>query len=254
MSSTSEGGSNWTENGKVYTHYTVTLNLSELLIPENQQDALKDYNLYKVRVWRQINTDLLNEQVYTASNRLGYNRAERISGDFMMEEVTNPEAALSREGVDNATGTSAYTLGSRDDLETFYSNWTQSGTDEVMGTFGAQKLAEENGEAGCITALPIHFIVRAYYTRTANLAQTSNSRGIDTAADHKYYIAEYEFDYTLDRDNIVNGLSNVIAERYVTSVTYYNMMGQQSSKPFQGVNIVVKRYSDGSTSTAKVLK
>lgn len=257
MSSTSEGGSNWTENGKVYTHYTVTLNLSELLIPENQQDALKDYNLYKVRVWRQIDTDLLNEEVYTASNKLGYNRAERISGDFMMEEVNNdanPEAALSREGVDNATGTSAYTLGSRDDLETFYSNWTQSGTDEVMGTFGAQKLAEENGEAGCITSLPIHFIVRAYYTRTSNLAQTSNSRGIDTAADHKYYIAEYEFDYTLDKDNIVTGLSNVIAERYVTSVTYYNMMGQQSSKPFQGVNIVVKRYSDGSTSTAKVLK
>ncbi len=257
MSSTSEGGSNWTENGKVYTHYTVTLNLSELLIPENQHDALKDYNLYKVRVWRQIDTDLLNEEVYTASNKLGYNRAERISGDFMMEEVNNdanPEAALSREGVDNATGTSAYTLGSRDDLETFYSNWTQSGTDEVMGTFGAQKLAEENGEAGCITSLPIHFIVRAYYTRTSNLAQTSNSRGIDTAADHKYYIAEYEFDYTLDKDNIVTGLSNVIAERYVTSVTYFNMMGQQSSKPFQGVNIVVKRYSDGSTSTAKVLK
>lgn len=257
MSSTADGGSNWTENGKVYTHYTVTLNLSKLLIPMSQNDALKDYDLYKVRVWRQIDTDLLNEQVYTASNRLGYNRAERITGDFLMEEVNNddnPEAALGRDGVNNTAGTSAYTLGSRDDLETFHSNWTQTGTDEVMGTFGAQKLAEEEGEAGCITELPMHFIVRAYYTRTANLDQTSGHRGIDAAADQKYYIAEYQFDYTLDSENIVTGISSVIQERTVDSVTYYNTMGQQSSTPFHGVNIVVTRYSDGKISTAKVLK
>jgi len=33
---------------------------------------------------------------------------------------------------------------------------------------------------------------------------------------------------------------------------YYNVMGQQSSKPFDGINIVVKRYSDGTTSSTKV--
>jgi hypothetical protein len=31
-------------------------------------------------------------------------------------------------------------------------------------------------------------------------------------------------------------------------------MGQQSSKPFEGVNIVVTRYSDGTTSTTKVIQ
>lgn len=38
----------------------------------------------------------------------------------------------------------------------------------------------------------------------------------------------------------------------VIDVMYYNVMGQQSSKPFDGINIVVKRYSDGTTSSTKV--
>jgi hypothetical protein len=40
----------------------------------------------------------------------------------------------------------------------------------------------------------------------------------------------------------------------VAGVTYYNLMGIESSKPFEGINIVVTRYSNGSISTAKVLK
>ena len=92
------------------------------------------------------------------------------------------------------------------------------------------------------------------YTRTANLEQASNGRGVDVTADSKYYIAEYQFDYTLTRDNTATGLTNVIVDRKVTSVTYYNLMGQQSSKPFEGVNIVVTRYSDGTTSTTKVIQ
>ncbi len=44
------------------------------------------------------------------------------------------------------------------------------------------------------------------------------------------------------------------APKTVVGVSYYNLMGVESKKPFDGVNIVVTRYSDGSTSTAKVLR
>jgi hypothetical protein len=44
-----------------------------------------------------------------------------------------------------------------------------------------------------------------------------------------------------------------MVDRQATSVTYYNVTGQQSSKPFDGLNIVVTRYNDGTTDTAKVL-
>ena len=37
-------------------------------------------------------------------------------------------------------------------------------------------------------------------------------------------------------------------------VTYVNPQGMQSNKPFDGVNIVVTRYSDGTTSTSKVIR
>ena len=44
------------------------------------------------------------------------------------------------------------------------------------------------------------------------------------------------------------------APKAVVGVSYYNLMGVESKKPFDGVNIVVTRYSDGSTSTTKVLR
>ena len=44
------------------------------------------------------------------------------------------------------------------------------------------------------------------------------------------------------------------APKTVVGVSYYNLMGVESKKPFDGVNIIVTRYSDGSTSTAKVLR
>jgi len=40
----------------------------------------------------------------------------------------------------------------------------------------------------------------------------------------------------------------------VVSTTYVNAQGMQSDKPFKGVNIVVTRYTDGTTSTTKVIR
>ena len=55
--------------------------------------------------------------------------------------------------------------------------------------------------------------------------------------------------------NIVTAIDDVnTANREVVGVEYYNVAGQRSDRPVEGVNIVVTRYSDGSTSTAKVLK
>ena len=40
----------------------------------------------------------------------------------------------------------------------------------------------------------------------------------------------------------------------VVSRTYINTLGQQSDQPFSGINIVITRYSDGTTSTTKVVR
>ena len=54
-------------------------------------------------------------------------------------------------------------------------------------------------------------------------------------------------------DNVV-GVKEVLGNKAIESVHYYNMMGMEGKTPFEGINIVVTRYTDGSTSTIKVMK
>lgn len=49
-------------------------------------------------------------------------------------------------------------------------------------------------------------------------------------------------------------VAQVSTEKTVQSVRYYNLQGQQSATPFEGVNIKLTRYTDGTTSSQKVLK
>ena len=43
-------------------------------------------------------------------------------------------------------------------------------------------------------------------------------------------------------------------DRQVQCVQYVNAMGQVSDRPFDGMNIIVTRYTDGTTTTTKVMK
>lgn len=54
-------------------------------------------------------------------------------------------------------------------------------------------------------------------------------------------------------DNVVS-VKEVLGNKAIKSVHYYNMMGMEGKTPFEGINIVVTRYTDGSTSTIKVMK
>lgn len=49
-------------------------------------------------------------------------------------------------------------------------------------------------------------------------------------------------------------INGVISNAQPISVEYVNIAGMRSSKPWQGVNIIVTRYSDGTTTTTKVVK
>lgn len=51
-----------------------------------------------------------------------------------------------------------------------------------------------------------------------------------------------------------SGVNDINSAMQAKSVRYYNVAGMQSDKPFDGVNIVVKTFDDGTTSTTKVLK
>ena len=53
--------------------------------------------------------------------------------------------------------------------------------------------------------------------------------------------------------DITTAIADVKASA-ITSVTYVSATGQRSSRPMQGVNIVVTRHDDGTTTTTKLIK
>ncbi len=90
-----------------------------------------------------------------------------------------------------------------------------------------------------------------------SVAANAPRRAAMPGSDYDYYIAEGETDnIRLEGSSIITGISGVKADvnREVVSVTYVNPLGQQSSRPFSGVNMVITRYSDGSATTTKVVK
>ncbi|MBO4870827.1 MAG: choice-of-anchor D domain-containing protein [Muribaculaceae bacterium] len=55
-------------------------------------------------------------------------------------------------------------------------------------------------------------------------------------------------------NDITTGTADLKVYGNVESVEYYNAAGMKSDKPFEGINIVVTRYTDGTVSTKKVVK
>ena len=64
----------------------------------------------------------------------------------------------------------------------------------------------------------------------------------------------YPINAAANATGTVTAVAEFTADKAVESVRYYNMMGMESKKPFEGINIVVTRYTDGSTSTTKILR
>ncbi|MBR6432458.1 MAG: hypothetical protein IKS64_06350, partial [Muribaculaceae bacterium] len=52
----------------------------------------------------------------------------------------------------------------------------------------------------------------------------------------------------------VTAINTVSTSKQAVSHTYYNVAGVASDKPFQGINIVVTRYNDGSQTATKIIR
>ena len=72
--------------------------------------------------------------------------------------------------------------------------------------------------------------------------------------DSEYLI--YPLDLKSHSDNVTDipEISMITDDKMVISVRYYNLMGQESRTPFDGINIEVIRYNDGSMISRKILK
>lgn len=75
---------------------------------------------------------------------------------------------------------------------------------------------------------------------------------VDGGLNTKFVV--YAFDLSSDKVTETTSESISNPAKQVQSVSYYNLTGQMSTHPFEGVNIVVTRFTDGTMESKKVLK
>ena len=99
----------------------------------------------------------------------------------------------------------------------------------------------------------IQFAVRFYYKKKVTEAGTApegDGAKVNRDGDAEYYIVEN----TGNGSEIGTFINEFLAGKTIVGQTYVNAQGMKSSKPFEGLNIVITRYSDGTTSTTKVIR
>lgn len=92
------------------------------------------------------------------------------------------------------------------------------------------------------------------YRFTAVVNRTQNSsylKGVTGEPSSDFVVSPLDFVGT--GDQVITAITGIFTDGYreVVGVDYVNVAGIISDKPFQGVNIVVTRYSDGSNTTEK---
>ena len=60
--------------------------------------------------------------------------------------------------------------------------------------------------------------------------------------------------YPLELEEYTTSVNEQVENKEVASIKFVNIAGMQSDKPFDGVNIVVITYTDGTTATSKVVR
>lgn len=141
----------------------------------------------------------------------------------------------------------------------FYKNMDLTSHAAEVKEVGSQQLSVTNasgsvfpytsGTFGSSATTPkASFLARAYYKASPKSSAANMKKAPATTY---YYVAEALMD--VEWDNVVTGVSDV-ADKQVSSVRYYDLAGHSSTKPFCGVNIVVTKYTDGSSVSAKILR
>ena len=212
----------WNRDGETYRYYWLHIPVTGTL-----PDQAK-YTPYYWRSWRELNNDLsvIGEE-YPDFVR-------NFAGGYLYEQ-TLPDGSTSIN-----SGATVRSYGEH----TNYGGETREVSSEC-GIFGAQ--------SGIV--LDLNYKIRMYYL-VNNVAERAPRRvsGEKPSADGQFYVVEYNIPFKIDSNNVITGVEGVSAEKQVTGVTYYNTMGLPSVTPWQGVNIVVTRYTDGTTTTAKVVR
>lgn len=111
------------------------------------------------------------------------------------------------------------------------------------------KLTDLNGFSGWLAIIKFNETTAAQY---------ASAYGDDDISPSSSRTAKYTVYPIRLNDDMATAIETITPDkasgmRSLKSTRYYNMMGVESSTPFQGVNIIVKEYSDGSRESSKAI-
>ena len=221
--------STWTyndgENDVNCTLYRALLNLDGYL-PKISVPKLSnpDYEPFMFRVWVKCD-DMRKFKIDQATGR--YVDDGPVGSDIQLLQAEEIYWDINQAPVDNKCSLTYGSVGDNGNGPSAYNNNL---------VFGAP-----------VNSKPT-YIVRFYY-KTKKASAPNRLRG-DNDEVPMYYVVESEF----TPDQIPTGVIEILNQGEVVSKTYYNAQGMESDKPFKGVNIVVTRFSDGTTSVSKVVR
>ena len=125
--------------------------------------------------------------------------------------------------------------------------WDKDANNAIFGAVDA--LASENE---LIDAKDLKVYVRFYFKSTG---KAINSLRLMFRADGEQETPMFNAsEGTSQAKQTPTAVNEIRYHGEVVSTTYYNVQGIESDKPFDGVNIVVTRFSDGTTSISKVVR
>lgn len=255
----------WTKDGKTYYMYYLRTSLNEKWASitqskyENEKKTLLDNKVgsYKIFSYDQYDDrNCYNKDGYT-SVKDGAGADETLGNDlFKGSNVTAAKTASVDTKYNDMT---AYGMLMHNDNGSTPLCMVLQGSDGTVRIANADKLPQEFvSNIGNIHGSAI--ILKAGVTTSqSDISPTGAPQyvGYDyniCSVEGKEYTRTFYLDVTYPNAGVITGIDEVDANKEVVSVKYYNVAGVESVIPFDGINIVVATYTDGTTSTAKVLK
>ena len=215
------------QNGITYCVYSPIITLNGIMpeIEEAHDGETYQYVPYMYRVWCTYPSAHNFTFLDNPDGRKHLVDAGPIEAPFLIGEATAEDSVWHNNGE-----------------EVVFGRALASGEGQQPWSFGVPKTEDSQN---------VKFIARFYYKKIVTPAAQANGLRGNRDGEEAFAIAE-------NSDNgsgIITGIdelwNNVV---YVVSKTYVNAQGMQSDKPFDGLNIVVTRFSDGTTTTTKVVR
>lgn len=255
------GSTNWMEDTVACSIFMITDIQAKGFLPNPEVSNIK-YEPYMYRVWIMSDTTNLRyfEWVEGDPDDLDNRPGTHFEGRGVIPANT-PYLVWEEKITDE---NSSIVDGETPDVSIFHKmKVTETTTDEdgdVHWT-APQEInmlfaGEDNLEAKDIT-----IFVRFYYRSTGlglyqNEGQSNGMFLLGNRAgdENGYYGVEGDGDPDDEIPTFIKGIYTNTSHGEIVSVTYYNAQGMKSDKPFDGINIIVTRYSDGTATTTKVMR